>query len=152
MPKDLQEIRLLGGVSRVKNSDIRRPFNLQNAEMKRNGFIRAVNGPTEDTTETGDTKPYFFWNGDILDRSFYSQDEGGSQISATVLSQASLNSKLYRSVKAQDNELKDNFRTVTVQADYDEDTSTTEGLFSEPLSTSWVSPLVLDIMNPFFKS
>lgn len=132
MPKDLTEVRFMGGVSRIKNSDIRAPFNLENAEMQRNGFVRAVNAPTEFSPETGDTKPYILWNGDILDRSFYSQAEDGSQIDATVLSQSTLNAKLYRSVKAVDNETNDNYRTVTVSAQYDEDTSTTDGLLAEP--------------------
>lgn len=132
MPKRYTKVTPQRGVSRDKNTDINRPYNLENCQIRRNGFVRSVNLPTQNTKDTTETKPYIEWNGKMLDRSFYSTNENGTQVGATVQAQASLNSKLYRSVKSEDIGGNDNYRIVTVQYEYDEDVSTTDNLITEP--------------------
>lgn len=132
MPKQRQSVRLHGGVNRLKNGDITRPNRLENCQMILNGVVRSVNRPTEDAEETTDSKPYIEWNGKMLDRAGYSTDEDGSQISARVISQDTLNSRLYRSVVGEDLGSNPNYRIVKHFRDYDEDVSTTEGFQGEP--------------------
>jgi hypothetical protein len=131
MPKESQSIQLQGGVSRLKNANINRPYSLENAEMQLNGYLRAVNEPSVNTAETAESKPYVEWNGDILDRASFSQSEGQGQISATVLSDAKLNARLYRSVKSTDAETNDNYRIVKFFSDWS-DVSTDENWQGEP--------------------
>lgn len=124
MSKNLHSIKFAGGVSRIENSDLNRPYQLENAEVKPRGFVRAVNDPTEYTAITNETKPYVEWNGEILDRNSYSADEGSDQISATALADAKMNARLYRSVKATDNESNDNYRVVKFYSDWSSSTPT----------------------------
>jgi len=129
--KELRPIQLQGGVSRLHNAAQTRPRNLENCQMMINGFVRSVNDPNKITPEVSSTKPYVEWNGKVLDREGWSQEEDGGQVSGRVLDNASLNARLYRSVQSTDSS-GTNYRVVKHFADYDVDISTTDGFQGEP--------------------
>lgn len=132
MPKDYISIKPSGGVSRVFNGGINRPYNLENAQMELNGFVRSVNKPTTaSTAETDDNKPYTEWNGAIVDRASWSA-QGGFQSAAVAISDATLNARLYRSVKGTDTEGNDSYRVVKFYSDWDFDLGSNKNWQGEP--------------------
>lgn len=132
MSKNFVSIKPSGGVSRLRNAELNRPYHLENAQMELQGFVRSVNKPsTLSVAETGESKPYVEWNGAMLDRDSFSA-RAGAQVAAEAISDATLNARLYRSVKGTDSEGNDSYRVVKFYSDWDFNVGSNQNWQGEP--------------------
>ena len=144
--KELRSIKFNGGISRVDNSPVTRPYDLRNAVFARNGRIRKLGSPsTSETALTVSGKPYHEWNGFVVDRTNRDNDPAVSGATFEgIMSMDSAFNGLYASAKYSHTD-GDFYRILRMYRDYDSDTDPDVNIFNDVSAITNVSYSLVDM-------